>query len=81
MTDFEKKIGFKFLKGVHLNDSKNDYETKKDRHESIGKGFLGIEPFQYIMQDPRFDDIPMVLDTPYEANCAEEIKKLHGLCN
>ena len=63
MNNFEKIVGFKYLKGVHLNDSMVPLASKKDRHESIGKGELGLEFFELLMNDERFDDIPIVLET------------------
>ena len=60
-SHFEKVIGFEFLKGRHLNDSKKDLGTRVDRHANLGKGFLGIDPFKWIMSDSRLDRIPLVL--------------------
>ncbi|MCG8570111.1 MAG: deoxyribonuclease IV [Spirochaetes bacterium] len=79
MEDFEKTIGFSFLKGVHLNDSKKDFHTRKDRHETLGNGYLGPEAFRFIMNDHRFDNIPLILETPEPEIWAEEIKWLYGL--
>jgi len=76
---FDEIIGFKYLKGMHLNDAKKGLGTKVDRHESIGKGELGLEPFARIMNDPRFDNMPLILETPDEEIWAEEIKLLCGL--
>jgi len=76
---FDEIIGFKYLKGLHLNDAKKGLGTKVDRHESIGKGELGLEPFARIMNDPRFDNMPLILETPDEEIWAEEIKLLCGL--
>jgi deoxyribonuclease-4 len=76
---FDKIIGFDFLKGMHLNDSKKDMGTRVDRHENIGAGFLGDETFAIIMNDPRFDNIPLILETPEESLWEEEIKKLYSL--
>lgn len=79
MEEFDRIVGFQYLQGMHLNDSKPDLGSRKDRHDSIGKGKLGIEPFRYIMNDPRIDDIPMVLETIDESIWAEEIELLYGL--
>lgn len=76
---FEEVIGFSFLKGMHLNDSKKDFGSHVDRHELLGKGVLGIEPFRMIMHDQRFDNIPLILETPDEDNWTEEIKMLYKL--
>ncbi|MGR3316925.1 MAG: deoxyribonuclease IV [Candidatus Anammoxibacter sp.] len=76
---FERIVGFKYLKAVHLNDSKPDLGSRVDRHESIGKGKLGIKPFGFIMNDKRFEEIPMTLETPDSSIWAKEIKMLYGL--
>jgi deoxyribonuclease-4 len=73
---FESVIGFDLLKGMHLNDSKKGLGSRVDRHEQIGQGLLGLEPFKWIMGDSRFDNIPLVLETPDEDLWAEEIKML-----
>jgi deoxyribonuclease-4 len=77
--DFEKIVGFKYLKGMHINDSKKELASRVDRHDSIGKGFLGEEVFRRLMNDPRFDNIPMILETPDDSLWAEEIKWLYSL--
>lgn len=76
---FDNVIGFKYLRGMHLNDSKKGEGSHVDRHEMIGKGELGIDPFRMIMHDPRFDDIPLIIETPEEEKWAEEIKMLYSL--
>ena len=76
---FDSVIGFKFLKGMHLNDSKKGVGSHIDRHELIGKGELGIETFRMLMKDARFDNIPLILETPDEENWVEEIKMLYSL--
>jgi deoxyribonuclease-4 len=76
---FEEIIGFKYLKGMHLNDSKKEFATRVDRHENIGKGFLGEEVFRIIMSDKRFDNMPLILETPDESLWAEEIRFLYSL--
>jgi deoxyribonuclease-4 len=73
---FEEIVGFKYLKGMHFNDAKKDLGSKVDRHASLGEGTLGWEPFKWIMQDSRFDDIPLILETPDDERWAEEIKAL-----
>jgi len=77
--EFERVIGFPFLKGMHLNDSKKDIGTRVDRHEVLGEGFLGSEVFSLIMKDNRFDDIPLILETPDDSRWPEEIEFLYGL--
>lgn len=76
---FDQVVGFKYLKGMHLNDSKKGVGSHVDRHESIGKGELGIEAFRLIMEDKRFDGMPLILETPDETLWPEEIKLLAGL--
>lgn len=75
---FDNVVGFKYLRGMHLNDAKKELGSRVDRHDSLGKGTLGIEPFKWIMQDKRFDGIPLILETPDESLWAEEIKMLKG---
>ena len=76
---FEKIIGLKYLKGMHLNDSKKAFGTRVDRHDSLHRGELGDEVFSLIMNDPRFDDMPLILETPEETLWADEIKFLYSL--
>jgi deoxyribonuclease-4 len=80
---FEKIIGFSLLRGVHLNDSKKDLGSKVDRHECIGKGYLGLQPFEMIVNDSRFDSIPLILETPdktpEKSIWPEEIKTLYAM--
>ena len=75
---FDTVIGAKYLKAIHLNDTKKPYASKVDRHDSIGKGFLGIDFFKRVMQDPRFEEIPLILETPDETLWAEEITLLRS---
>jgi deoxyribonuclease-4 len=77
--EFDEIIGFKFLKGMHLNDSKKELGTRVDRHENIGSGFLGEDTFSMLMNDPRFDNMPLILETPEESLWEEEIKRLYSL--
>lgn len=76
MQEFDKVVGHKYLKGMHLNDSKMDLGTKKDRHEQLGKGKIGLECFKYIMNSQWFEDIPMILETPDDTKYKEEISLL-----
>ncbi len=75
---FDEIIGFKYLKGMHLNDSKKAHASRVDRHDTIGQGTLGAEVFIRIMNDPRFDNIPMILETPDESKWQEEIAFLYA---
>ncbi len=77
--EFDRIVGFQYLKGMHLNDSKKELASRVDRHDSIGKGLLGIEPFRRIMNDPRFDNMPLILETPNTDLWEEEIRILYGL--
>lgn len=78
-ADFESIVGFQYLKGMHINDSKKDVGTRVDRHDSIGKGVIGETPFSYIINDPRFDGMPLILETPDESLWADEIKLLYDM--
>ena len=79
--EFDETIGAHYLRAVHLNDTKKPFASRVDRHDSIGKGLLGMGFFQRFMRDPRFDDMPLILETPDETLWAEEIKLLHSLEN
>ncbi len=76
---FNEIIGFKYLKGLHLNDSKKDLASRVDRHDNLGKGFLGEDVFRMVMNDSRFDNMPLILETPDESLWEEEIKWLYSL--
>lgn len=76
---FDEVIGFSYLRGMHINDSKKDLATRVDRHDSIGKGVMGMTTFKMLMADPRFDDIPLILETPDESIWTEEISYLYTL--
>jgi deoxyribonuclease-4 len=77
--EFENIVGFQYLRGMHLNDSKKELGTRVDRHHNIGIGFIGEGLFKRLMNDPRFDDIPLILETPDDSLWAEEIKLLYGM--
>lgn len=77
MDEFDKIVGFKYLKGMHLNDSKGELGSHLDRHESLGKGVIGKDAFRFLMKDPRIDNIPMILETPNPDLWPEEIKFLY----
>jgi deoxyribonuclease IV len=68
MAEFDRVIGLRRLKLFHLNDSKKPRGSRVDRHEHIGKGCLGLEPFRLILNDPRFQRTPMILETPKHAD-------------
>ena len=75
-AELERVIGFRYLKGMHLNDAMKILGSHVDRHTPLGEGMIGMECFRYIMQDARFDGIPLILETPDEARWSEEIAKL-----
>ncbi len=76
--EFDEVVGFNYLRGIHLNDTKKALGSHVDRHDSIGKGLLGIDFFKRFMKDERFDNIPIILETPDETLWAEEIKLLRS---
>ncbi len=78
MKKFEDIVGFEYLKGMHLNDSKVKLGSRVDRHHSLGEGELGLDPFRFIMSDPRIDEIPMVLETIDSTIWEKEIKLLYS---
>ena len=77
--EFQKEVGFNYLRGIHLNDSKKELGSRVDRHDSIGKGFLGKEFFKQFMNDARFNNMPIILETPDETLWAEEIAWLRSV--
>jgi deoxyribonuclease-4 len=79
MKAFDEIVGAKYLMGMHINDSKPALGSRVDRHHSLGEGEIGWDAFKFIMNDPRMDDIPLVLETIDESIWAEEIKKLYAL--
>jgi AP endonuclease-1 len=74
---FDEVIGLKYLKGIHLNDSKGDLGDCKDRHECLGKGKIGMDCFKILVNDKRFHNIPIILETPVENIYEDEIKSLY----
>jgi len=79
MKELESTVGFKYLRGAHLNDAKAECGSHLDRHQSLGKGTLGLEPFRMIMNDERFEEIPMILETIDETVWPEEVKMLQRM--
>ncbi len=79
MGEFDRIVGFGYLSGMHLNDSKPPLGSRVDRHHSLGKGELGWEAFRLIMNDPRMDDIPLILETIDETLWPQEIEELYAL--
>jgi len=79
MEQFEDIVGFKYLMGMHINDSKAKLGSRVDRHHSIGKGEIGLEAFRFIMNDSRMDNIPLILETIDDSIWKEEIELLYSL--
>ena len=78
-AELERVVGFGYLKGMHLNDAMKILGSRVDRHTPLGEGMIGMECFRYIMQDARFDGIPLILETPDEQRWPEEIALLKSL--
>ena len=72
-NSFGQEVGFSFLRGIHLNDSKKEVGSRVDRHDSIGQGYIGNAFFERLMKDTRFDNLPIILETPDETLWAKEI--------
>ncbi|KAK0439054.1 xylose isomerase-like protein [Desarmillaria tabescens] len=79
ITKFDQQVGLSYLRGMHLNDSKTDFASNRDRHENIGMGRIGLEPFHYILIDPRVQGIPLILETSEPEAWATEIEVLNEL--
>ena len=77
--EFDDVIGFGYLRGMHINDSKKELASRVDRHETLRNGLLGPTPFERIMKDTRFDNIPLILETPDEDLWREEIEWLKNV--
>tara|TARA_R110001583_G_scaffold79786_1_gene215219 strand:- start:438 stop:1286 length:849 start_codon:yes stop_codon:yes gene_type:complete len=78
-AEFDRVVGFEYLRAMHLNDAKVDFATRVDRHQSLGQGYIGWDCFEFIMRDPRFNGIPMVLETIDSSIWADEIRALYQL--
>ena len=72
-TEFDEVVGRNYLCAIHLNDSKKPLGSRVDRHDSIGKGLIGIDFFRRFMQDSRFDDMPVILETQKRRNACRNI--------
>lgn len=75
-AEFGEVVGFEYLRGMHLNDALKPLASRVDRHAPLGDGQIGWECFRYIARDSRFDNIPLILETPDESRWAEEIAAL-----
>jgi len=80
-NEFGEIVGFEYLSGMHINDSKPPLGSRVDRHHSLGKGEIGLDAFRFIMNDERMDDIPLILETIDETIWQEEIKLLYSFEN
>lgn len=79
--EFDETIGAHYLRAIHLNDTKKPFASRVDRHDNIGKGLLGMEFFERFMRDKRFDNMPIILETPDDSLWAEEIRLLYSIEN
>ncbi len=79
-NDFDKIVGREFLMGMHINDSKPELSSKVDRHASLGEGHIGIDTFEFIANDERMNDIPLILETPNEELWTQELLQLNSFC-
>ncbi len=79
MEEFDRIVGFEYLRGMHLNDSKPKLGSRVDRHHSLGCGEIGWDAFGFIMNDPRMDGIPLILETIDDTIWAQEIRALYDL--
>jgi deoxyribonuclease-4 len=77
MEQFDKSIGLDQIRAVHLNDSKRELGSRVDRHEHIGRGQLGLEPFRLLLNDPVFRDLPMFLETPKGKEGGEDLDAIN----
>jgi len=80
MDTFDEIVGLRFLRALHLNDSRAAFESRVDRHAPLGDGVLGLEVFECILRDERFQNIPLILETPDESRWAEEVQMLKDFC-
>jgi len=77
-NEFGDVVGFEYLSGMHINDSKPPLGSKKDRHHSLGEGEIGLDAFRFIMNDERMDDIPLILETVDDTIWDKEIELLYS---
>jgi deoxyribonuclease-4 len=79
-SEFDRLVGIERLKVIHCNDSKKPLGSRVDRHDNIGEGLIGIEAFRCLVNDPRFEEVPIVIETPdAETNHAVNVAKLRSL--
>ena len=78
-AELDSVVGFQYLRGMHINDSKKELSSRVDRHDTLGNGTIGLGLFDKLMNDVRFDGIPLILETPDEDRWAEEIGMLKSM--
>ncbi len=76
VEEMAEVLGVENVKAFHLNDSKHPLGARKDRHEHIGKGYIGLDGFRWLLNDPRFEAVPMVLETPKSKDMHEDVENL-----
>ena len=79
MRSLDRTVGIRYLRGAHLNDAKADLGSRRDRHQSIGKGTLGLDTFSMLMRDERFEEVPLVLETIDEGLWPKEVAMLREM--
>jgi len=79
MDEFERLVGFEYLSGMHINDSKPKLGSRVDRHHSLGEGEIGLDAFRFIMNDKRMNDIPLILETIDDSIWDREIEMLYDM--
>jgi deoxyribonuclease-4 len=77
MRAFDRTVGLKRLRAFHVNDSRKPLGSRVDRHAHLGQGCLGLEPFRLLVNDPRFHDRPMILETPKETTAAGDMDEVN----
>jgi deoxyribonuclease-4 len=76
LAEFDRILGLDRLRCLHLNDSKTEFSARRDRHEQIGQGYVGLEAFRLLLNDPRLADRPMLLETPKSDDLHEDVENL-----
>ena len=79
LAEFDRRVGLEWLRAFHFNDSKHDLGSRKDRHEHIGDGHVGPEAFRLILNDRRFRELPMILETPKGGDSGADLRNLATL--
>ena len=78
LEEFDRKVGLRYLRGMHLNDAKQQLGSRVDRHACIGKGMIGADAFACLVRHPALEEIPLILETPDADGWAEEIRMMYG---